>query len=475
MERLESARVPPFITDDFLLDTPEARALYHGYAEHEPILDYHTHLSAKEIAEDRRFATIADAWLESDHYKWRAMRANGIPEELITGSASPRAKFDAWAQTMPRLLGNPQYHWTHLELKRFFELDVLLGPDTADRVWEHCNARLRELSCRDMMRRMNVRVVCTTDDPADSLEHHHAIAADPACPARVYPTWRPDAALGVDDPERFNAWLQRLATTTNRTIRTFDDFWKALEHRHAEFHAAGCRLSDHGIESFEVLPATLEHAGLMFDRVRSGERVTGSSAGIYRSALLHAFAKMDAARGWVQQFHVGPLRNNSPRLMRTIGRDAGGDSMGDEPFARGMNAFFGRLDAEGVLAKTIVYNINPKDNAMVIAALGNFEDGSVPGKMQFGSAWWFNDHIEGMEGQLTCLARVGVLSRFVGMLTDSRSFLSFPRHEYFRRVLCNWLGREMHNGRLPGDPALAGGMVRDISYTNAANFFGFPK
>lgn len=464
-----------FIHDDFLLDTPDARELYHGFAGREPILDYHTHLSAKDIAQDRRFETIAEAWLEGDHYKWRAMRANGVPEDLITGNASPRAKFDAWAQTMPRLLGNPQYHWAHLELKRYFDLDVQFGPDTAGRVWDHCNERLKELSCRAMMQRMNVRVVCTTDDPADSLEHHQAIAADAKCGVRVYPTWRPDAALGVDNSKMFNAWVDQLGETTGDSIRSFGDVWKALERRHAAFRAAGCRLSDHGLENFEAMPATLTHAGLMFDRARGGEAVTGGSAGIYRSALLHAFAVMDAEKGWAQQFHVGPLRNNSPRLMQRIGRDAGGDSMGDEPFVRAMNLFFGRLDAEGKLAKTIVYNINPKDNAAVISALGNFEDGSMPGKMQFGSAWWFNDHIEGMESQLICLARIGVLSRFVGMLTDSRSFLSFPRHEYFRRVLCNWLGREMSNGRLPGDRALVGGMVRDICYKNAETYFGFSQ
>ncbi len=463
----------PFIHDDFLLDTPEARELYHGHAEGEPIIDYHTHLSPKEIAEDRRFASIAEAWLAGDHYKWRAMRANGIPEELITGAAAPRAKFDAWARTMPKLLGNPQYHWTHLELKRYFDLDMLLSPETADRVWDHCNERLQKLTCRAMMKKMNVRVVCTTDDPADSLEHHRAIAADAACETKVYPTWRPDAALSVDNPKAFNDWVDRLSAAAGASISNFDDLWTALERRHEAFHAAGCRLSDHGIENFDASPVALSAAKGIFDRARLGEPVDFVSLRGYRAVLLQAFAVQDADKGWAQQFHVGPLRNNSPRLMQQIGRDSGGDSMGDEPFARAMNLFFGRLDAVGKLAKTIVYNINPKDNAAVISALGNFEDGSVPGKMQFGSAWWFNDHIEGMEAQLICLARVGVLARFVGMLTDSRSFLSFPRHEYFRRVLCNWLGREMNNGRLPSDQALVGGMVRDICYANARDFFGF--
>ncbi len=465
----------PFLIEDFLLDTREARELYHGFAEPELILDYHTHLSAKDIAEDRRFTTIAEAWLEGDHYKWRALRANGVGETLITGGAPPREKFQAWAECMPHLLGNPQYHWTHLELKRYFDLDVLLGPEAAEKVWRHCNERLVTMSCRDMIRRMNVRLVCTTDDPADSLEYHEAIARDAKCEFRVLPTWRPDAALGVENPEFFNGWIERLSRAAGKEIHSFDDFWVALEKRHADFHAAGCRLSDHGIDTFYATPATLEMAGLIFQRVRKGETVTGDAAVLYKSGLLHAFARMDAARGWAQQYHVGPMRNNSPRLLREIGRDAGGDSMGDQNFAREMNAFFGRLDGERSLAKTIVYNINPAHNAMVASALGNFEDGSMPGKMQFGSAWWFNDHIEGMEAQLTCLARVGVLSRFVGMLTDSRSFLSFPRHEYFRRVLCNWLGREMVTGRLPGDINLVGGIVRNICYGNAEAYFGFPK
>jgi glucuronate isomerase len=464
-----------FISGDFLLESSFARELYRRYAATEPILDYHTHLSPADIAADRRFETIAEAWLGGDHYKWRAMRANGVPEERITGGAAPREKFQAWAETVPRLLGNPLYHWTHLELQRYFDIDALLGPDTAETIWRQCNERLASLSCRAMMQRMNVTLVCTTDDPADSLDHHRAIASDPGCTVRVLPTWRPDAALGVSDPIEFNAWLDRLSAAAGHAIRGFDDFWAALARRHQAFHEAGCRLSDHGIETFYAEDAHLDEAASVFERARRGDDVSREDAGLYRSALLHAFARMDAARGWAQQYHVGPLRNNNPRLMRRAGRDAGADSMGDEPFARAMNRFFGRLDAEGCLAKTIVYNVNPAHNAMVISSLGNFEDGSVPGKMQFGSAWWFNDHLEGMEAQLTCLARVGVLSRFVGMLTDSRSFLSFPRHEYFRRVLCNWLGREMQSGRLPRDVQLVGGLVRGICHANAAAYFGFTE
>jgi len=465
----------PFIHDDFLLDSRAARDLYHGYAAPEPILDYHTHLSAKEIAEDRRFSTIAEAWLEGDHYKWRAMRACGVSESQITGGAAPRQKFQAWACCVPRLVGNPLYHWTHLELKRYFDQDHLLSAGTADVVWESCNHRLASMSCREMVRRMNVRLVCTTDDPADSLDHHHAIARDARCGFRVLPTWRPDAALGVEDPAAFSAWLDRLARASGREIRSFGDFWAALELRHGVFHEAGCRLSDHGIETFFAASASLDQAAPIFERARNGEAAGPGQALIYKSALLHAFARMDAARGWAQQFHVGPLRNNNPRLLRAVGRDAGADSMGDQGFAREMNAFFGRLEAEGCLSKSIVYTINPAHNAMVATALGNFEDGSVPGKMQFGSAWWFNDYIEGMEAQLITLARLGVLSGFVGMLTDSRSFLSFPRHEYFRRVLCNWLGREIESGRIPNDHELVGGIVRDICFSNAERYFGFPK
>jgi glucuronate isomerase len=464
-----------FIHEDFLLDSPEARRLYHEFAAHEPIIDYHTHLPAREIAENRRFANLAEAWLESDHYKWRVMRANGVPESHITGEAGPREKFRAWARTVPKLLGNPLYHWAHLELKRFFGIGTLLNPDTESEIWEATAEQLADLPCRELMRRMNVRVVCTTDDPADSLEFHEAIAADPSSTVRVYPTFRPDAALRVEFPAEFNGWLQQLSAAADVDVDTFGDFWAALNKRHDDFHRVGCRLSDHGIEVFRASAATRDHARLWFDKLRSRDALTGGPAAIYKTSMLGDFARLNAQKGWVQQFHVGPLRNNRIPLIHRIGRDAGADSIGDEPYARAMNAFFGRLDTEGRLAKTIVYNVNPADNAMVLSTLGNFEDGSVPGKMQFGSAWWFNDHIEGMEAHLTLLARMGVLSRFVGMLTDSRSFLSFPRHEYFRRVLCNFLGREISTGRIPNDIDLIGGMVRDICYRNAESYFGFPK
>lgn len=464
----------PFITDDFLLDCTEAGELYRGFAANEPIIDYHNHLPPQEIAEDRRFDTIADAWLAHDHYKWRAMRACGVDERLITGDASPREKFDAWAETVPQLLGNPLYHWTHLELKRYFDVDELLSPATADFIWNECNERLKSLSCRNMLEMMNVRLVCTTDDPADTLDHHRAIAQDPECNLRVLPTWRPDRALAIENSSAFLDWVGSLSEVCARPIKSFEDFWAALQQRHDDFHAAGCRLSDHGLETMYAEEAKLGDAARLFDRLLQGDSLTTEEIVLYKSALLYEFAKMDAEKGWAQQFHLGVLRNNRTRLFDTVGPDAGGDSMADGSHARAMNRFFDRLDAEGCLAKTIVYNNNPNDNAAFVTTIGNFQDGSVPGKMQFGSAWWHLDHIEGMQAQLETLARLGVLSNFVGMLTDSRSFLSFPRHEYFRRVLSNMLGREMKRGLLPNDIELVGGMLRNICYANAKSYFGFP-
>lgn len=463
-----------FITDDFLLETAEARQLYHDFAAPEPILDYHSHLSAKEIAEDTHFETIADAWLAHDHYKWRAMRANGVAEACITGTASPRDKFRAWAKTVPHLLGNPLYHWTHLELKRYFDVDLLLGPDSADTIWERCNQRLETLSCRKMLDKMHVRLVCTTDDPADSLEYHKAVAKDPECSIRVLPTWRPDAALQAENPPALNTWLDRLSDRVGIPINDFGDFWAALQQRHAEFHAVGCRLSDHGLETMYAETTELEEAATIFDRLRRGESLSPEEIIRYKSALLYEFAKMDAEKGWAQQFHIGPLRNNRTRLYESVGTDAGADSMADPSYARALNRFFDRLDAQGQLAKTIVYNMNPSANAVVATALGNFQDGSVPGKMQFGCAWWFLDHKEGIEAHIECLARFGVLSRFIGMLTDSRSFLSFPRHEYFRRILSNVLGNEMHAGLIPREFDLVGPMLQNICYANAKVYFGFP-
>jgi glucuronate isomerase len=463
----------PFIHEDFLLETDEASRLYHEYAVAEPIFDYHCHLSPREIADDRRFADIAEAWLEGDHYKWRAMRANGVDERRITGNAAPREKFDAWAGTMRHLLRNPLFHWTQLELKRYFGLDTLLAPSSADEIWAHCNDALRNLTAREMMRRMDVRLVCTTDDPADSLEWHQAIADDAGFAIRVYPTWRPDKALAVDDPTLFNEWMDRFAERVGEPIGDFDAFWHALSRRHGEFHTVGCRLSDHGLDTVYAEQATRDDAALVFNRARRGEPVSRSEAVLYKSAMLHELAKWDAEKGWVQQFHIGALRNNSARLTREVGPDAGGDSIGDKNYAAPLNRFLDRLDAEGYLAKTIVYNLNPRDNAMIASALGNFQDGSAPGKLQFGSAWWFLDQKDGIEAQVETLSQFGLLSRFVGMLTDSRSFLSYPRHEYFRRVVANILGNDMKRGLVPYDFDWIGGMLRNISYANARDYFGF--
>lgn len=463
----------PFIHDDFLLDGAEARRLYHDYAEAEPIIDYHCHLSPREIAEDRRFENIAEVWLEGDHYKWRAMRANGIPERLVTGDAPWREKFDAFAATMPYLLRNPLYHWTQLELKRYFGIDDLLSAETAEGIWGACNEQLESLSARGMMSKMDVRLVCTTDDPADSLEWHDAIAKDDSFPIRVLPTWRPDKALAAENPDALNAWIDRLSERVGHAIDDFDALWSALKTRHAEFHAAGCRLSDHGLSKMYAEPVTREDAAPIFDRLRKREAVIEAEAVIYKSAMLYELAKWDAERGWVQQFHIGALRNNSSRLYSVAGPDSGGDSIGDASYAESLNGFLNRLDAEGCLAKTIVYNLNPRDNAMIASALGNFQDGSVPGKMQFGSAWWFLDQKDGIEAQIECLSQFGLLSRFVGMLTDSRSFLSYPRHEYFRRIVANMLGRDMRLGLLPDNSDLVGGMLRNICYTNARDYFDF--
>ena len=464
----------PFITEEFFLEGDEARQLYHEYAAGEPILDYHSHLPAREIAEDRSFETILDAWLAHDHYKWRAMRANGVKEDLITGEASAKAKFRAWADTVPHLLGNPLYHWTHLELKRYFDIDLLLNADNADAVWDECNKRLESLTCRRMLEQMNVRVVCTTDDPADSLEYHEAIASDKAFNVRVLPTWRPDRALSVEHPPAFNAWVDRLSDASQTPIQDFEGFWQALQRRHADFHTSGCRLSDHGLETMYAEAAGFDDAAPLFNRLRQGDPLSSEEQVVYKSAMLYELAKLDAEKGWAQQFHVGVLRNNSTRLYNLMGPDAGADSMADRPYAQPMNRFFDRLDAEGRLAKTIVYNLNPSYNAVVATALGNFQGDDVPGKMQFGAAWWFLDQKDGIEAQIQCLAQLGILSRFVGMVTDSRSFMSFPRHEYFRRVLSNILGHEMRVGLLPKDFRLVGGMLRNICYANAERYFGFP-
>jgi glucuronate isomerase len=463
-----------FIHDDFLLSTPQARALYHGHAEHQPIVDYHCHLPPDRIASDQPFANLTDIWLGGDHYKWRAMRANGIDERCITGDAGDREKFAAWAETVPRCLRNPLYHWTHLELRRPFGIsDRLLGPDTAQDIWDRCNAKLAraDFSPRGIMTRMNVTVVCTTDDPVDDLIHHQAIAAS-GFGVQVRPTWRPDKGLLVDRPDLFNPWLDRLGAAAGVAIHTWEDFQHALAVRHRFFHATGCRLSDHGLDTVYAEDYTLAEIATIFAAARKGQAADPQATARFRSAMLYEGACMDHAAGWVQQFHIGAIRNTNSRAAAR-GPDLGYDSIGEADYAAPLARLLDRLDRGDRLARTILYNLNPRTNDVIATMIGNFQDGRTPGKMQFGSGWWFLDQKDGMERQLDSLSNMGLLSRFVGMLTDSRSFLSYTRHEYFRRILCNKLGREMADGLLPNDLDLVGDLVADVCYRNAAAYFDF--
>ena len=462
--------------EDYLLQSATSQTLYHDFAEDLPILDYHCHLSPEDVAVDRRFANLSEIWLAGDHYKWRAMRANGVGEEFCTGDASDWEKFEKWAETVPYLLGNQLYPWTHLELSRYFgNSDTLLSPDTAAEVWERANAILAEpgFSARGIRRRMNVKLLCTTDDPVDSLEHHRVAAEAKDFSVRMLPTWRPDKAMAVDRSPAFNVWVGNLEAAADVSISNYDDFLEALRHRHDYFHECGCRLSDHGIETFYTAGYAERDLKAVFESLRMGLELSEDETLKFKSALLHEFGLMDHEKGWVQQFHVGAMRNVRTRLFDRLGADAGGDCMGDAPIARPLARFLDRLDKSGQLAKTIVYNINPRDNDSLVSVLASFQDASVAGKMQLGSAWWFMDQKDGIERQLEALSQNGLLRNFAGMVTDSRSFLSYPRHEYFRRILCNKLGREVEAGLLPNDLELIGALVKDVSYNNAATYFGF--
>ncbi|MEM9479397.1 MAG: glucuronate isomerase [Verrucomicrobiota bacterium] len=465
----------PFILEDFLLESGSARMLYHEYAADMPIIDYHCHLPPDEVAQDKRFSSITECWLGGDHYKWRALRSNGVPEELVTGSSGDWEKFEAWAATMPKLLGNPLYHWTHLELVRYFGVSELLSERTAKEIYEKCNERLKDddFSARGLIQRSNVLAIGTTDDPCDSLEHHRAVNADSSIECKLFPTWRPDKGMMPEKVEQFNGWVDRLGETAGIEVKDLATYREALQNRHDFFAENGCAVSDHGIETFYADEYTESEIAAIFDKVRAGSAPDELETGKFKSAMLYEFGLMNAEKGWVQQFHYGPLRNNSTRLFEKLGPDIGCDSIGDMLVAEPMSRFFDRLDREGKLAKTIIYNINARDNELVASMIGNFQDGSVAGKMQMGSGWWFCDQMDGMIRQMESLAQLGLLSRFVGMLTDSRSFLSFTRHEYFRRILCNKLGSEMDRGWLPNDIDLVGNMVRDICFNNAANYFDF--
>ena len=464
-----------FLDPDFLLQTDTARALYHEHAAKMPIIDYHCHLDPRQIAENHAFEDLTEIWLGGDHYKWRAMRANGVPEEYITGDKPAYEKFQKWAETVPYLMRNPLYHWTHLELSRIFGIDRVLNPASARAIYEECTEKLRtpEFRAQAIMRRMHVEVVCTTDDPVDSLIYHQRIR-ESDIPTRVYPAWRPDKVLAIERTADFNAYLSRLEAATNRILLTYTQLLEALQERHDFFERQGCRLSDHGLDTFYAEPYTERGLEAIFMKGRMGKPLTEQELRMFRSALLYELAAMDARSGWVQQFHIGANRNNNRRMFRRLGADAGFDAIDDQPIAVSMNRFFSRLDEEDLLAKTIVYNLNPRDNALMVANAYNFNDGSVPGKMQYGAAWWFLDQIDGIREQLNTLSALGLLSRFVGMLTDSRSFLSYPRHEYFRRILCDLLGGEVEKGLLPASELpFLGQMVEDISYHNAKRYFGF--
>ena len=465
-----------FITEDFLLETNAAQRLYHDYAKDLPIIDYHCHLPPDLIAMDHQFANLTQAWLDGDHYKWRALRANGVEERYCTGDVSDWEKFAQWAATVPRTLRNPLYHWTHMELKRPFGIsDRLLNPETAQGIWETCNEKLArpEFSCRGIMEQMNVVLVCTTDDPVDSLEQHRAIADDTTFDIQVLPAWRPDKGMAVENVVPFNQWVDTLGVAADVDINDFEAYRTALRKRHDVFAQHGCVLSDHGLETVYATDYTEREIKAIFAKVRDGSSLDPLACQKFKSAMLYEFGIMDHEKGWVQQFHLGALRSTNGRMLRQLGPDTGFDSIGDLEVARPLSRLLDRLDEDNRLAKTILYNINPADNAVFATMAGNFQDGSVAGKMQFGSGWWFLDQIDGMQQQLADLSNMGLLSQFVGMLTDSRSFLSYPRHEYFRRLLCNILGNDIRRGLIPNDEALVGGMVRDICYFNAARYFGF--
>jgi glucuronate isomerase len=467
-----------FINEDFLLDTNRARDLYHSIAAPLPIIDYHCHLSPKDIAEDRQFENLTRIWLAGDHYKWRAMRTAGVDERFITGAASDREKFEKWAETVPRTLRNPLYHWTHLELKRPFGIDDrLLGPETAGSIWDECNELLAtpEFSTRGILRRMNVEVLCTTDDPLDDLRHHAMLAEESDFPVRVLPAFRPDKAMAVEDPEAFSKYVGLLGLAADVEIKSFADFLEALRRRHDYFHDMGCRLSDHGLESAYVEDYTDSEIQRAFAKAMAGKPLAPNVSLQFKSAMLFEFAVLDWEKGWTQQFHLGALRNVNARVTRTLGPDSGFDAIGDFEIVRPLAAFLNRLDFENKLATTILYNLNPRDNEALAALAGCFQDGSTAGKIQIGPAWWFLDQADGMTRQVEALSNLGLLGEFVGMTTDSRSFLSYPRHEYFRRLLCAILGREMRRGLLPDDPELVGGLVRDVCYSNAKRYFRFSE
>lgn len=463
-----------FIHEDFLLEGENARSLYHDYAKGMPIFDYHCHVPPAQIAQNTRFENLTRVWLGGDHYKWRALRTAGVPERLITGDEPDREKFRAWARIVPKTLGNPLYHWTHLELKRVFGIDELLDESSADRIYDRCAALLAEdaYRVRGLIRRFEVVGICTTDDPTDGLEHHAAIAADKSFPVKVLPAFRPDKAHALENPERWKAWIAALETASGIPVRDFSSLVAALKSRHDFFHARGCRISDHGLTFVPAASAPPADRDRIFKETLAGGRPSDSDILAFRGALLTDLGRMDAEAGWTLQLHLGALRNVNSRMFASLGPDTGYDVIGDWSQAEGLARLLSDLDRDDRLPKTILYALNPRDNEVLATMAGAFQDGRTAGKIQFGSGWWFNDQKDGMERQMTALSSMGLLSAFVGMLTDSRSFLSYPRHEYFRRILCNLVGGWMDRGEIPPDRDLAGNLVKDVCFRNAAAYFG---
>jgi glucuronate isomerase len=463
-----------FIDENFLLQSTTAQRLYHDFAKHMPIIDYHCHLPPDQIANDINFENLTQVWLYGDHYKWRAMRTAGVDESYCTGNQPDYEKFVQWAKTVPYTLRNPLYHWTHLELQRYFDVHDILNERSAKKIYDECTAKLqtKEYSVRNLLRRMNVKVVCTTDDPIDTLEYHQQAIKD-GLDIKLLPAFRPDKAMNVDDAKNFNAYVAKLEAVCDKNISTYNEYLDALKQRHDYFAANGCSVSDHGLEQIYAEDYTQEEVTAAFAKIRSGKELSLEENLKLKSAFLEIFARWDWEKNWVQQYHLGALRNNNRRMLKLLGPDTGWDSIGDFSQGKALSKFLGKLDENDQLAKTIIYNLNPADNELMATMIGNFNDGSVAGKVQWGSGWWFLDQKDGMIKQLNALGNLGLLSKFVGMLTDSRSFLSFPRHEYFRRILCNLFGSEIENGELPNDIEWTGKVISDICYNNANNYFGW--